>query len=89
MRRRRLAASSVPFAGVKKQLGERHGCLFSRNRKQRRQEHLEEHGNLMRGVTREEANYQIEGTRLRVEQDLGVRERVCGHLFAGEQASSQ
>lgn len=43
----------------------------------------------MRGVTREEANYRIEGTRLCVEQSLGVGEWVCGHLFADEQTSSQ
>jgi hypothetical protein len=79
----------VLVRGVKNRSGKRHGCLFPRNWEQRRQEHLEEHGNPMRGVTREEANYRIEGTRLRVEQGLGVGERVCGHLFAGEQASSQ
>jgi hypothetical protein len=88
MRRRRPAVSSIPFAGLKEWSGKRHGCLFSRNREQRRQEHLEEHENPKRGVTREEANYRIEGTRLLVEQSLEVGEWVCGHLFAGEQASS-
>lgn len=43
----------------------------------------------MRGVTREEANYRIEGTRLRVEQGLVVGRWVCGHLFSGERLHLQ
>lgn len=54
-----------------------------------RQEHLEEQQNPKRGVAPEEANHRIEGTRLRVEQSLGVGESVCGCLLAGKRIGSQ